>query len=375
MTCDRSDEKGDILQIQVMKKAFKCAFPYTIPIFAGFWFLGLTYGIYMNVNGFSFLYPMLMSLTIFAGSIEFIAVNMLMGAFDPLQAFAMTLMINARHLFYGIAMLDRFRGMGWKKIYLIFGMCDETFSINCSAEIPPEIDRGWFYFFVTLLNQLYWVGSATLGGLLGSLIETVTGECLEAVYQREVFVPLEMNATLDVTQADKEHTLPISRVLPYRAKRAWQVEAAAEKSRPLAQPDPLHHFGYAAGSLYTDAASLDHFLTMLVQHGEYQGQCYLSSASIDAMTTAHASYGSIAPTLAYGLGLLLINDPALSPRRILGHQGFAYGCVNGAFYEEGTGRRVILLNGGASEARMGRLGRINRDILRWALREDNDAWT
>lgn len=212
-------------------------------------------------------------------------------------------------------------------------------------------------------------------GLLGSLIETVTGECLEAVYQREVFVPLEMNATLDVTQADKEHTLPISRVLPYRAKRAWQVEAAAEKARPLAQPDPLHHFGYAAGSLYTDAASLDHFLTMLVQHGEYQGQCYLSSASIAAMTTAHASYGSIAPTLAYGLGLLLINDPALSPRRILGHQGFAYGCVNGAFYEEGTGRRVILLNGGASEARMGRLGRINRDILRWALREDNDAWT
>lgn len=212
-------------------------------------------------------------------------------------------------------------------------------------------------------------------GLLGSLIETVTGECLEAVYQREVFVPLEMNATLDVTQADKEHTLPISRVLPYRAKRAWQVEAAAGKARPLAQPDPLHHFGYAAGSLYTDAASLDHFLTMLVQHGEYQGQCYLSSASIDAMTTAHASYGSIAPTLAYGLGLLLINDPALSPRRILGHQGFAYGCVNGAFYEEGTGRRVILLNGGASEARMGRLGRINRDILRWALREDNDAWT
>ena len=127
------------MQIQVMKKAFKCAFPYTIPIFAGFWFLGLTYGIYMNVNGFSFLYPMLMSLTIFAGSIEFIAVNMLMGAFDPLQAFAMTLMINARHLFYGIAMLDRFRGMGWKKIYLIFGMCDESFSINYTADIPEDV--------------------------------------------------------------------------------------------------------------------------------------------------------------------------------------------------------------------------------------------
>ena len=113
---------------------------------------------------------------------------------------------------------------------------------------------------------------------------------------------------------------------------------------------------------------------MFAQNGVYRHQSYLSPASMDAMTAAHASYGDIAPTLSYGLGLLLINDPALSPRRILGHQGFAYGCVNGAFYEEGTGRRVVLLNGGASEARLGRLGRINRDILRWAFREDNDAW-
>ena len=162
------------MQIQVMKKAFKCAFPYTIPIFAGFWFLGLTYGIYMNVNGFSFLYPMLMSLTIFAGSIEFIAVNMLMGAFDPLQAFAMTLMINARHLFYGIAMLDRFRGMGWKKIYLIFGMCDESFSSNYTADIPEDVDRGWFMFFVTLLNHFYWFSGATLGGIFGSFLHFST---------------------------------------------------------------------------------------------------------------------------------------------------------------------------------------------------------
>lgn len=162
------------MQIQVMKKAFKCAFPYTIPIFAGFWFLGLTYGIYMNVNGFSFLYPMLMSLTIFAGSIEFIAVNMLMGAFDPLQAFAMTLMINARHLFYGIAMLDGFRGMGWKKIYLIFGMCDESFSINYTADIPEDVNRGWFMFFVTLLNHFYWFSGATLGGIFGSFLHFST---------------------------------------------------------------------------------------------------------------------------------------------------------------------------------------------------------
>lgn len=153
-----------------LKEAFKAAFPHTIPIFAGFWFLGMTYGIYMNVSGFSFLYPMFMSLTIFAGSVEFVAVSLLLGAFNPLQALAMTLMINARHLFYGISMLDKYRGNGLKDIYLIFGMCDESFSINYTADIPEGIDRGWFMFFVTLLNQCYWVFGATLGGIFGSLI-------------------------------------------------------------------------------------------------------------------------------------------------------------------------------------------------------------
>ena len=153
-----------------IRAAFRCAFPHTIPIFAGFWFLGLTYGVYMNVSGFRFWYPMLMSLTIFAGSMEFVAVNLLLGAFNPLQALAMTLMINARHLFYGLSMLDKYRGTGWKKPYLIFGMCDESFSINYTAEIPEDVDRSWFMFFVTLLNHVYWFSGATLGGIFGSLI-------------------------------------------------------------------------------------------------------------------------------------------------------------------------------------------------------------
>ena len=150
--------------------AFKAAFPYTLPIFAGFWFLGITYGVYMNVSGFSFLYPMIMSLSIFAGSMEFVAANMLLGAFNPLAALLMTLMINARHLFYGISMLDKFKNTGKKKFYLIFGMCDETFSINCSTNIPKDIDKGWFMFFVTLLNHIYWFTGSTLGGILGSLV-------------------------------------------------------------------------------------------------------------------------------------------------------------------------------------------------------------
>ena len=152
-------------------KALKAAFPYTVPIFAGFWFIALTYGIYMNSEGFGFLYPCFMSMAIFAGSMEFVTVNLLLGQFDPIGTLMLTLMVNARHLFYGISMLDKYRGTGLKKLYLIFGMCDESFSINYTAEIPEDVDRGWFMFFVTLLNQLYWVSGATLGGIFGSLIK------------------------------------------------------------------------------------------------------------------------------------------------------------------------------------------------------------
>ena len=155
---------------QILSKALCCAFPRTLPILAGFLFLGATYGVYMNVSGFSFWYPLAMSIVIYGGSLEFLAVSMLLAPYAPVQVFLTALLVQARHLFYGIAMLDKYKGLGWKKPYLIFGLCDETFSVNCTAAIPPEVDRGWFYFFVTLLDQLYWVGGATLGGLLGSLI-------------------------------------------------------------------------------------------------------------------------------------------------------------------------------------------------------------
>lgn len=154
-----------------IKKAFFAAFPHTIPIFAGFTFLGIAYGIYMNVSGFSPVYPTLMSLTIFAGSVEFVAVNLLLGAFNPLNALIITLMLNARHLFYGISMLDKYRGTGLKKFYLIFGMCDESFSINYTANIPKDVDKGWFMFFVTMFNHLYWFLGATIGGVFGSLVK------------------------------------------------------------------------------------------------------------------------------------------------------------------------------------------------------------
>ena len=133
-------------------------------------FLALAYGINMSVSGFSFVYPMVMRAVIYGGSLEFVAVSMLLSPYAPLQTFLMTLMIQARHLFYGISMLEKYKNLGPKKYYLIYAMCDETFSINYTAKIPDGVDRGWFYFFVTLLNQLYWVSGATIGGLLGSLI-------------------------------------------------------------------------------------------------------------------------------------------------------------------------------------------------------------
>ena len=152
------------------KKAFQAAFPYTLPICVGFLFLGMSYGFMMRSKGFSFLYPLFMSMFIFAGSMEFVTVNLLLSAFHPLSAFFLALMVNARHLFYGISMLGKYKNVGWKKFYLIYGMCDETFSVNCTAKIPEDVDKGWFMFFVTLLNQIYWVGGATLGALLGFVI-------------------------------------------------------------------------------------------------------------------------------------------------------------------------------------------------------------
>ncbi len=150
--------------------AFKAAFPKTVPIMTGFLFLGAAYGIYACTSGLPAAVPIIMAAAIFAGSMEFVTVDLLLGAFDPLNAFFMALMVNARHLFYGISMLDKYRNVGKKRLYLIFGLCDETFSLNCTADLPENIDRGWYYFFVTFLNQIYWVCGAALGALAGSFI-------------------------------------------------------------------------------------------------------------------------------------------------------------------------------------------------------------
>lgn len=151
------------------KHAIRAAFPHTIPVLTGYLFLGMAYGIYMRSAGFHFLYSTLISACVFAGSLQFVMVNLLVGSFAPLYAFALTLMVNARHLFYGVAMLDRYQGVGRGKWYMIFGLTDETFSVAISAEPPAGIDKNKFLFWITLMDQCYWVLGATLGGLVGSL--------------------------------------------------------------------------------------------------------------------------------------------------------------------------------------------------------------
>lgn len=132
--------------------------------------MGMSYGIYMSAEGFPFWLPLLISTIVFGGSLQFVMVTMLLSAFAPLPTLVMALMIQARHVFYGLSLLEPYKGMGLKKAYLIFGMCDETFSINSSITLPADVDRGSVYLFVTFLNQLYWIGGTAVGCLIGEII-------------------------------------------------------------------------------------------------------------------------------------------------------------------------------------------------------------
>lgn len=155
--------------------ALRAAFPLTVPILFGFAFLGLTYGAYMATLGFAWYYPAVMALVVFGGSLEFIAAGMLLAPFAPLTMLAVAVAVQARHLFYGIAMLDAYRDTGWMRPYLVFGLCDETFAINRTAHVPEGVEARWLYLWVTALVHLYWVASAAAGGVLGQALPEGAG--------------------------------------------------------------------------------------------------------------------------------------------------------------------------------------------------------
>ena len=205
-------------------------------------------------------------------------------------------------------------------------------------------------------------------GLLGCLLENVTGQSVECVFRERIFAPLGMCATLDASTLEESRIMPISRVLPYEKGHDTTITPLGRK--PIGSADPLRHFGHTAGAMYTNASSLAELLQVIHTRGLHAGKRLLPEDLMNEMTRMQAS----TPTRAYGLGLVLLDRPKLWPRRLLGHQGFAYGCVDGAFIEEETGRMVIFLNGGASEARKGKLGLVNQDVLRWALTKEMPAW-
>ena len=154
----------------IQSAALKAAFPMTIPVMAGYIFLGISYGVLSRTNGFPIWLPVVTALIIYTGSMEFLMVSILASAFHPMAAFVTALMVGSRHLFYGLSMLHKYHGTGRKKFYLIYTTSDETFAVNYTAKLPAHVDKGWFYFWVSFLDQIYWVFGAFMGAVIGGLI-------------------------------------------------------------------------------------------------------------------------------------------------------------------------------------------------------------
>ena len=173
-----------------MKANFRTAFPDTVPVMTGYLFLGFGFGILALQSGLSLWWAMAMSVFIYAGSMQFVAVTLLSGGTGLLTAALTTLAVNARHLFYGISMIDRYKGTGRKKPYLIFSLTDETYSLVSQGQ--PRQDGGRYYLLVSLLDQCYWV--------LGTLLGAAVGQLLPMNYEGIDFVLTALFVTIFVEQ-------------------------------------------------------------------------------------------------------------------------------------------------------------------------------
>ena len=151
-------------------KTFKYAFVRSLPIMAGYIVLGLGFGVLLQSKGYGVGWALAMGGLIYAGSMQYVAIDLLAGGASLISAALMTLMVNARHLFYGISMLERYKDTGAAKPYLIFALTDETYSVVCSGDVPDGVERKKYYFWVSLLDQFYWVVGCVAGALLGSVL-------------------------------------------------------------------------------------------------------------------------------------------------------------------------------------------------------------
>ncbi len=151
-------------------KLLKTAIIKTIPVMMGYIVLGIGFGILFEKSGYGFWWAVAMSVFIFAGSMQYVAVGLITGGASLISTALTTLMVNARHLFYGVSMINQYKGTGWKKPYLMFGLTDETYSLVCNGDYPEGEDPHWYCFLVTLCDQCYWVIGTAIGSLLGSAI-------------------------------------------------------------------------------------------------------------------------------------------------------------------------------------------------------------
>lgn len=152
------------------KEAFKKAFPYTIPVLTGYLFIGIAFGVMYAEKGYSALWAVLMSLLVYAGSGQYLAVQFFVPGMSLVQVVFMTLMVNVRHVFYGLSLLDKFNQMGKKRWYMIFALTDETYSLLCTTNIPENVDKNKFLFAIALMDQSYWIIGSFIGGVLKSVL-------------------------------------------------------------------------------------------------------------------------------------------------------------------------------------------------------------
>ena len=152
------------------RKALAAAFPVTVPVLMGYLAIGIAFGLMLQEIGYNFIWAFFMSLTIYAGSGQYLGVTLLATAAGLGTVALMTLLINFRHLVYGLSMLEKFRGMGWRKLYMIFSLTDETYALLSSARAPVGVDPKSFYFAIALLDQSYWILGSVIGGVAGAVI-------------------------------------------------------------------------------------------------------------------------------------------------------------------------------------------------------------
>ena len=216
------------------KATVKYSFKVTIPIMASFLVIGTAFGLLLESKGYGWWWAALMSVGIYAGSMQFVTINLITSGASLLTTAVMTLMVNLRHLFYGIAMLEKYKNIGKVKPYVIYALPDETFSLVCSPDLPDDVDGKKYCFLVSLFNQIYWVTGSIIGGIIGSAI-TIDTAGID-------FAMTALFTVIFVEQWEKNKAAPAG------SYRTWYFGYIASHIRTGQLPDTCNGRNYGAAS-------------------------------------------------------------------------------------------------------------------------------